>query len=330
MSAARELSSPNPDASVTIKVDWLELMAFLSKSRSALLGDLQAQGELDEENETVDFGSYDGRREDEQSEVIAEIQRRTESLGDSYPYGMSDDGAELRWSRDQEIANWTYLFSLIMAHSPSSELLPAKIAPAASALRSARDIFQICSTFAATGKTQGPGFSIGWPRKDRTGFLRKIKYVWRHFGDGTPHATRPVRAPRRIKDGGIDVMSWWPEPDGQPGHGYILGQVASGANWKDKSVKPDIDAFLKLWFMHQPISQAHPATFIPFFPDDEAFYAESARHGYLIHRGRLPRLVAAGIQLAAAGLRPVERLNEAAKIKGWVVGYRQKVRRQWG
>jgi hypothetical protein len=49
-----------------------------------------------------------------------------------------------------------------------------------------------------------------------------------------------------------------------PGQPYLIGQVASGRNWQEKSVKQYIDPLNQNWFVRMPRSIPQPAMFIPF------------------------------------------------------------------
>ena len=47
-----------------------------------------------------------------------------------------------------------------------------------------RDLFQACATWAAAGDVKGHAYSFGFPRPDHSGFLVKLKTIYRHFADG--------------------------------------------------------------------------------------------------------------------------------------------------
>lgn len=312
-----------------IQADWLELVAYYSGDAKADLDVLISQLEMEADRENEDTGDDDEFVEDTKLGVIVEIERRGEILGAAYPFAMSADGARLQMIFDGSVGQAIYLFSLVVAHARGSLLVNEDMQPSQATLVAARDVFQICATLGAAGKTGGPSFSVGWPRADKTGFLEKLKEVWAQFGDGTPHDVAPAHAPASVKDAGIDVLSWFPEPDGQPGHGFVLGQVASGANWKDKSIKPDIEQFMALWFQNQPVSQPHPVMFIPFLLDAHLMLRQTPRHGYILDRGRLPAYAARAFEVVAAGNGPVERLDEAVSIQNWLRDQRAELAERW-
>ena len=100
-----------------------------------------------------------------------------------------------------------------------------------------------------------------------------------------------------------------------------MGQVASGHDWKDKSVKPAIDLLLAHWFRVQPVSPAHPYMFIPFVVTDYLMRREIPRLGTIMHRLRIPPYASRAAELAARGIH-VERIEEASTIQAWVDAYR--------
>jgi len=84
------------------------------------------------------------------------------------------------------------------------------------------------------------------------------------MGIGRPVAARPLFARGQEKDAGIDVIAWRDFRDGRPSKPLMLAQVASGRNWKAKSVKNDSAPFMVTWFTRQPAQHILPAMLIPF------------------------------------------------------------------
>jgi hypothetical protein len=318
------LSTPEPDAQPRVQADWLELAAFFSGNGTALLAELVNQQDLDHDLEPDDFGDLDEQLEDIASQALAEVDRRRRDLGDAYPFDLSEDGLELCLADAWNIGQAIYLFCLVLSHAPHSELVPESGAPPEAQLREARDLFQICSTLAAAGHTRGPAFSVGWPRVDDSQFLAKLQQVWSVYGDGTPHDALLPGTPPRLKDDEIDVISFWPERDGLPGHGFLVGQVASGNDWRNKSVRPALSRF-KLWFKIQPAADGHPAIFIPFHVPDESMSRDTAYFGYVAHRSRLPQLAGLAPALSQEGVAPIERLGEIGRVYDWLAQHRQRV-----
>jgi hypothetical protein len=324
MSGAPFLSIPELDADSRLQADWLELAAFLSPSQRVLVTELVNQQDLDLDQEPEDFGSLDELLEDIASKATAEVDRRRHDLGNAYPFEISADGEALSLSEEWTVGQAIYLFCLVLSHASKSILVPRDYAPDRHQLQEARDLFQVCSTLAAAGHTGGPAFSIGWPRVSGVTFLSKLHEIWRHYGDGIPQDELPPGTSPQHKDEGIDVISFWPERDGKPGHGYLLGQVASGNDWKGKSVRPDAVAFLR-WFKLVPAAQAYPAIFIPFSVDDEVIDPYTRIYGYVAHRLRLPHLAGKAPGLSDSGIAPIERLSEIGRVHAWLARHRQNV-----
>jgi hypothetical protein len=324
MTGAQFLSIPELDADPRLQADWLELAAFLSESGRVLLTELVNQQDLDQDQEPEDFGDLDELLEDIANKVAAEVDRRRHDLEDAYPFELNEEGEVFSLIDGWNVGQAIYLFCLILSHAPKSVLVPQDYAPDKHQLQEARDLFQVCSTLAAAGHTGGPAFSVGWPRIGGVQFLAKLHDIWRIYGDGIPQDGVPPGTSPQHKDEGIDVISYWPERDGQPGIGYLLGQVASGKEWKTKSIRPEVKAFLR-WFKRVPAAPAQPAIFIPFSVDDEAVGRYTMSHGYVAHRLRLPRHAGRAPILSDNGITPIERLNEIGRVYAWLARHRQNV-----
>lgn len=324
MNGASFLSIPELDADPRLQADWLELASFFSRSGEALVTELVNQQDLDQDQEPEDFGDLDELLEDIASKVAAEVDRRRGDLGDAYPFKLSEDGEALFLIKEWNVGQAIYLFCLILSHASRSVLVPQGYVPGKVQLQEARDLFQVCSTLAAAGHTGGPAFSIGWPRIGGVKFLAKLREIWRIYGDGTPRDDLPPGTSPQHKDEGIDVISYWPERDGRPGHGYLLGQVASGADWKTKSIRPDMAAFSR-WFKQAPAAPVHPAIFIPFSVEDERVTRYTLSHGYVAHRLRLPWHAGKAPGLSEDGIAPVERLAEIGRVYTWLAQHRRNI-----
>lgn len=116
--------------------------------------------------------------------------------------------------------------------------------------------------------------------------------------------------------------------------------MASGADWKGKSVVPDREHFHKYWFEDVPGSQPHDAMFMPFglepedadegtpYEDVLKDYMQSIayRYGTLFYRDRIARHLADGLQLIAEGETEIERRPDVVRIVRWVERYTQRLR----
>jgi hypothetical protein len=320
------LTVPEIDSDVGLLADWLELRALFSLDGRAKIRELAAQEDLDWDQDEDAIDEADARLEDLATRLAAQISSRRTALPDAYPYTLSADGYDLQLLPDTSwnVGHTTYLFSLLLAHASSSDIVSGAVRPIKTALVAARDLFQICGTLAAAAHVQGPAFCFGFPRADASGFVAKIKEIWAKFKDGTPRDA-PLSGSGSAKDDGVDVVAWRPQPDGKPSTLYILAQVASGNNWDDKSIKPYIDLFHEEWFSVVPAADASPAIMIPFLLNTDEMRRAGRKHGLVLHRERLPQLAGDAVALAGRGVTPIERLGETEKLRQWILAHRDRV-----
>ena len=123
-----------------------------------------------------------------------------------------------------------------------------------------------------------------------------------HLGEGNARSELRPGTSTAIKDGGIDIIAWTDNNDKMPGKRYLLGQVASGNDWKDKSVISDIKLFINDCFHSPPALNPIPAMFIPFCitPNDKNHVSFticnlSEKFGYMMYRKRIPHYFQLGI-----------------------------------
>jgi hypothetical protein len=164
--------------------------------------------------------------------------------------------------------------------------------------------------------------------------------VYERFGDGTPVRKPRPAASKQVKDDGIDVIAWRDPIDGMPGTQYLLGQVASGEDWVDKSVVTDSKHFHKYWFEHQPACQHQDAMFMPFCLEPpegiEGFTYEgvlkdhiqslSYRHGNIFYRYKVAKYAGDGLRMYREGQHAIERVTDFPKMSRWVNHYRKRLR----
>lgn len=123
--------------------------------------------------------------------------------------------------------------------------------------------FQAIAAEAAADVVGGESISFGFPRPAGDGFKPALRAASARLRLGTPLETTPLWSGGAEKDAGIDVIAWWDFCDRRPGKLVLLGQVASGNNWTEKSVKADTPRFLS-WFSEPPMEHFIPGIFIPF------------------------------------------------------------------
>lgn len=311
---------PIPDLAgpVDLKTDFLEFSAFVSEVCAVNLMLLTEQSDLylDQDPDEIDVVEQDN--DEEINAIIAEVELRQRALGNSYPFSVTSDGAQLVMQENWTPGQATYLFCLILSHITKSKLDHPALIPSDDEVGKARNVFQICATVGAGGERQGPSYSIGWPRPDASGFAEKFREIWQAYGDGEPHAEPPPGASEQMKDEGIDVIAWRYLQDNLPEAGCLLGQVASGNDWPRKGMVETIRYLEKEWFHRDPVAPLHAATFIPFYLNPIQYRHASARHEYIIHRIRLPRYVDEAEAVIAADRGPIERYDDVEQITDWV------------
>jgi hypothetical protein len=119
----------------------------------------------------------------------------------------------------------------------------------------------------------------------------------------------------------------------------MIGQVASGEDWIEKSVVTDQQHFHKYWFTEVPGSQPTDAMFMPFGlepedPEDGTPYEEvlkdhmqsvGYKYGTLFYRDRVAKHLADGLQLVEAGENEIERIPDLEKVVRWVEKYMKRL-----
>lgn len=308
--------------------DWIEFKVLTSEYDSFLLNELLYIADEEQDEENIDFVEQDAKNEELLETAIAELEQRREFLKHAYPFDFTLEGSELVLKEDIGEGGYVYLYCLFFSHINREDVL----IPDPPHSNADREIMQICSTLAAAGKLQGNAVSFGFPRPDHSNFIDALRKVFEKIGEGIVVDTIPDGAPSNEKDARIDIIAWENTPDSGAGRIYLLGQVASGANWNDKSIIGEIEPFHNIWFIRQPASNAIPSMFIPFCLDvDSKFlkdklYYETIKFGNLLYRYRLPLYASKGYELAATqqenGLY-IERFDDFYKVKEYVNNFRQ-------
>ena len=329
-----------PDESVhrTKIADWLELKAISSPDGRVGFGTLVSATALAENEQEENIGDEDSEEDELVLCAQGEIVRRLKNIGDDYPFRIDDKGRALQFVTPVSETGSVYLFCLFLSHAFDRTIVPKALAPRVT--NKTRDLFQACATIAAGGYVQGPSMSFGFPRPDGATFLKALHRVYKLFGDGTPRKKPRAAAAKKIKDNGIDIIAWRRAIDNLPCTLYLIAQVASGADWEDKSVIPDREHFHKYWFENVPGSQPHDAMFMPFGlepedPEDGTAYEDvlkdymqsvAYRYGTLFYRDRIARHLADGLRLIADGEAHIERRPDVVKIVRWVERYTERLR----
>ncbi len=340
------LRPPSQGESRSDLADWLELhvlQATRQKISSASLSNVLDFLEDDKISTTPDDDSdrSSGDRilddEDRDATVAAafeELQYRQEHLGAAYPFTV--DARRLVLSRASttsgvDVGRTVYLFCLFASAIREARIQPKALM--AGLEKEIADNFQICACLAAGGYLNGDVVSFGFPRATGTGFLPALRAAYGRFGVGDVCSEIPVGLPQSLKDGGIDVVAWRDHPDRMPSKLYLLGQSASGKDWKGKSVVEYIEQFHGAWFTNAPAKNCLPAMFIPFtlhaelheeaglpFSDliRRRFWYEEMRFGLIFDRLRIAHYADSISNDAGELPKRVEGSDQFHKVQSWV------------
>ena len=308
-----------------IAADFLELSAFFAETNSAQVSEIKNTIDIGASEEPIDV---DGEMHEGSEEVISAtvdlIDVRGRALGPAYPYKLDAGGdiLECVWKGDS-LGQTAYILCLILSNLRSiSPILDGSTAyPDDAQVSKLRVYFQYFATAALAAEIQGASWSFGFPRPDHSSFLTKLKKIWQEIRDGRVEAQ--VGSPTHPKDDQVDVFAARPHPDRLPGFLLAAAQVATGHDWKDKSLRGHLNAFKSRWFGPQPATDFIPYMIVPFARSDEELIDDVRVMGNMLHRLRVPRKVEEAEQLLRAGLtiEAYDRLEEAVR---WVANYRSQ------
>lgn len=308
-----------------VAADFLELSAFLSETNSAQVSAIKNNIDIGASEESVDV---DGEMHEGSEEVLSAtvdlIDVRGRALGPAYPYKPDEGGdiLECVWKGDS-LGQTAYILCLILSNlrsiSPILDRSPAY--PDEAQVSKLRVYFQYFATVALAAEIRGASWSFGFPRLDHSSFLTKLKEIWQVIGDGRVEAQ--VGSPTRPQDDQVDVFAARTHPDRLPGFLLAAAQVATGRNWKDKSLRGHLSAFKSRWFGEQPATDFIPYMIVPFARSREELVDDVRVMGNMLHRLRVPRKVEEAKQVLGAGfaIETYDRLEEAVR---WVADYRNR------
>ena len=338
------VAPPAPNGTRSANADWMELQAIRSAGRRSTIGDLlgiidliedeaATVGPFDEETgEALDESILETHRNRPVDAVFGELQHRKRVLGDAYPFIV--DRHPLGLTRVTDVTSMpgrvVYLFCLLASAIRENRVQPAGLTRAATA--EIANMFQVCACLAAGGYTAGEVVSFGFPRPTGTASLPALRATYERFGAGTVKRSVPPGFPVATKDDGIDVIAWRDHPDRMPGKLYLLGQCASGVNWRTKSVVDRIGQFHG-WFSEQPARHWLPSMFIPFTLHSELadhatatfdqvlanrFLREEARYGIVFDRLRVAHFASTCLQANGGAPSRVDGRDRFGEVQAWV------------
>ncbi len=305
-----------------LAADYLELKAVFSKDKFSLSQDIVGVLEMSSENDFNDVAAEIEDRERVATDTIGRMQSRKDILQTAYPFELDTYGETISFTSEQlNFAHTAYLISLLLSNlrAVSQLLNDFDRHPSDSDVRVLREYFQYIATAAIAGEIGGRAWSFGFPRLDHSGFLEKLTEIWSILKDGGVEPD--VSAPTSPKDDDVDIFACQEPKDGLPGFLLVAAQVATGKNWKEKTILRHInDRFTKRWFGRQPVTKMIAYHVIPFARPDEAFMDDVVTVGNLLHRLRVPGRVLKAEKLVQDNV-DIEGFNKLEEASDWVKNY---------
>lgn len=271
------IDPPMPQDTRSRLADWLELETLIRPRGVATRSDvLRLYDFMEDAGHELEFDELTGEeleteilehgRSECADEVLAEIEHRAQTLDADYPFDIELVRHQWRLSVAEPVQNeriraarTCYRFCLL-----ASTLRDGRISGNTAAVQHLMaNHFQAIATDAAAGVLNGQAISFGFPRPSGLGFRAALADASQQMRLGTPLETMPLHSNGQEKDAGIDVIAWRDFRDGRPSKLVLLGQVASGHDWKDKSVLNDKYRFYD-WFRRRPTEHPIASIFIPF------------------------------------------------------------------
>ena len=317
--------SPQPD--LDLAADYLELNALFSKDGQSFSEYIVDALERTAETDFTDVDEEIKNREEIASGAVARMSSRKRILAESYPFDIDDDGSVILFTGEHlDLGQTAYIVSLILSNlrSVSPLLVANDVHPTGEEVRRLRQYFQYLATAAIAAEVGGPAWSFGFPRPDGTGFWTKLSEIWGSLRDGRVGAD--PSAPPDPKDDQIDIFAWREQKDGLPGFLLVAAQVATGRNWKEKSIRGHVErVFAPRWFNPIPVTAMVAYHVIPFARPDEKFRDDVLVLGNVLHRLRVPFRVRESGSLVPNGIG-VEAFNLLSGASEWVHCYVERAR----
>lgn len=311
-----------------LAADFLELSAFYSKEGQSFSEDIVNALELAAETEYDDVDAEVRNREEVAAGAVDRMASRKRVLATSYPFDIDDNGDVIFFTGEKtDLGHTAYLVSLILSNlkSVSPLLVGSDVYPTEEEVSRLRRYFQYLATAAIAAEVGGPAWSFGFPRPDRTGFLPKLCEIWVSLRDG--YVGADPSAPADPKDDKIDIFAWREQRDGLPGFLLLAAQVATGRDWKEKSLKSHVGGvFQQRWFSRRaPVTAMVAYHVIPFARPDEKFRDDVLMLGNVLHRLRVPFRVSEATDLVSNGV-VVEAFDLLAHASEWIQSYVERTR----
>ncbi len=316
---------PNLD----MAADYLELKAALSPVGQSYSAEIVDALEIAADREFEGVEEEIETREVVAAEAVERIRLRQRALGAAYPFATDEEGSTVCFlAETPNLSQSAYLVSLILSNLRAiTPLLDQPgLHPSKDDVKALREHFQYFATAALAAEIRGPAWSFGFPRPDGSGFLAKLTMIWSVLKDGRVEPN--PSAPASPKDDKVDVFAWREHADGLPGFLLAVAQVATGKDWKDKSIKSQVkDVFPKRWFSPVPVTEWIPYHVVPFARPDDEFRDDVLVLGNVLHRIRVPKRVLEAEMLKGQELA-IEAFDQLEAAAAWVASYFKNARAQ--
>ena len=311
----------SPRANLELASDFLELCAFLDSTNQVLFSELMNIIDIGQDE---GYPSVNDELENGPDDIVLavgnRIQERCRVLGGSYPFFTDEycDVLYCKFDRDS-LGQGAYLLSLLLSNIPLLDNDRVRLSD--KEIRKLRMYFQFFATAGLAGELHGDAWSFGFPRPDHSPFLTKLREIWNVLLDG--QVGRNLASPAMPKDGGVDVFAAHRHADGLPGFLLAVGQVATGKDWEDKSLRGRVRGFRLDWFDRPPRSDFICYLIVPFAISDKKFVHSVGRCGNILHRLRLPIRVEEARTLNQAGttIEAFDLLQDAIEF---ILAYRDR------
>lgn len=333
-----ELSSrtPTDESNWDLSADYLELSAYFSAQSYAPFSELVNAMEVASEQDLLDVDGEISSRGEIVSATRWVIRERASLLGDVYPFELHSDDDGISYigdtspssSASSTLGQTAYMISLVLSNLPPvSQVLDGSEASLDDKeVRKLRKFFQYFATSAMAGEVNGSAWSFDSPRPDGSGFMKKLKEIWIELGDGV--VKRHGGASLYAKDDKVDVFAARMHRDKYPGFLLAAGQVATGKDWKEKSIVGHMQrAFQYKWFSMQPATRFICYHIIPFVcSNKDVFSVRCTELGNILHRLRIPYRVAEACILNENKTEIIEAIEELDKAVEWIKTYKERGR----
>ncbi len=232
--------APSPRANVHEVADFIEWSAWRHGVFSAREAN-QAINQLDDNayNDGCDDDSDSTAQE--LDEVFNEIERREHGCRGGYPFQLHSVGSILRSRTNKQ--NHRFLIYRYL-------LLCTRLNMSANRVHAGLDgAFLLEKLTAQVMKNclgESRAFSEVFGTAESGGFPAKVQRLCDRLGEGGGYVSADGSR-TFARDAKLDVVSWIPFSDGQPGKLIVFTQCKTGSSWPDSLGDLSPEAFLKTW-----------------------------------------------------------------------------------